>query len=188
MCGSTCFGRLSAHHQEHTTALRASGFTVGAWRLERCWSWSGRPQPTPLQPPCGGINSNTDVEFDTKLNFGLGKNPYDIQDGKCGPVRFGPSKSESFIQTEFLANSCNADSLCQRLPCDCSQRRPVERTFHACDSTRLLYWQWSRESSEQHYTQHGSSAQGRSTCSQHGWRHYTTVLYGRHFVLCVGVW
>jgi len=27
MCGSTCFGRLSAHHQERTTALRASGFT-----------------------------------------------------------------------------------------------------------------------------------------------------------------
>jgi hypothetical protein len=22
------------------TALRASGFTVGEWRLERCWSWS----------------------------------------------------------------------------------------------------------------------------------------------------
>jgi len=30
MCGSACFGRLSAHHQEHTTALGASGFTVGA--------------------------------------------------------------------------------------------------------------------------------------------------------------
>ena len=29
MCGSTCFGRLPAHHQEHTTALGASGFTVG---------------------------------------------------------------------------------------------------------------------------------------------------------------
>jgi hypothetical protein len=26
-----CFGRLHAHHQELTTALRASGFTVGAW-------------------------------------------------------------------------------------------------------------------------------------------------------------
>ena len=33
MCGSTCFGRLSAHHQERITALAASGFTVGAWRL-----------------------------------------------------------------------------------------------------------------------------------------------------------
>jgi hypothetical protein len=30
MCGSTCFGRLHAHHQELTTALTASGFTVGA--------------------------------------------------------------------------------------------------------------------------------------------------------------
>jgi hypothetical protein len=29
MCGSTCFGRLPAHHQEHTTAVRASGFTTG---------------------------------------------------------------------------------------------------------------------------------------------------------------
>jgi len=30
MCLSTCFGRLHAHHQELTTALKASGFTVGA--------------------------------------------------------------------------------------------------------------------------------------------------------------
>jgi len=51
MCGSTCFERLSAHHQERTTALEASGFTVGAWRLERFWSWSGRPRPTTLLPP-----------------------------------------------------------------------------------------------------------------------------------------
>jgi len=41
MCGSTCFGHLPAHHQELTTALGASGFTVGEKRLERCWSWSG---------------------------------------------------------------------------------------------------------------------------------------------------
>ena len=40
MCVSTCFGRLSAHHQERTTALGASGFTSEAWQLERCWSWS----------------------------------------------------------------------------------------------------------------------------------------------------
>jgi hypothetical protein len=32
MCGSTCFGRPYAHHQELTTALAASGFTVRAWR------------------------------------------------------------------------------------------------------------------------------------------------------------
>jgi len=31
MCGSTCFGRFLAHHQELTTALAASGFN-GAWR------------------------------------------------------------------------------------------------------------------------------------------------------------
>jgi len=40
MFGSTYFGRLSAHHQERTTALGAYGFTVGAWWLEHCWSWS----------------------------------------------------------------------------------------------------------------------------------------------------
>jgi hypothetical protein len=33
MCGSTCFGRRSAHHQESTTALGAFGFTVGMWQL-----------------------------------------------------------------------------------------------------------------------------------------------------------
>jgi hypothetical protein len=48
MCGSTCFGRLPAHHQKHTTALGASAFTVGEKRLERCWS-SVRPRPTTLQ-------------------------------------------------------------------------------------------------------------------------------------------
>jgi len=32
MRGSTCFGRFHTHHQELTTALAASGFTVGAWR------------------------------------------------------------------------------------------------------------------------------------------------------------
>ena len=30
LCRSTCFGRLHAYHQELTTALTASGFTVGA--------------------------------------------------------------------------------------------------------------------------------------------------------------
>jgi hypothetical protein len=28
MCRSTCFGHLHAHHQELTTALTASGFTL----------------------------------------------------------------------------------------------------------------------------------------------------------------
>jgi hypothetical protein len=42
MCGSTCFGRLPAHHQEHTAALGASGSTFGRKRPERCWSWSGQ--------------------------------------------------------------------------------------------------------------------------------------------------
>jgi len=30
MCGSACFGHPSAHRQERTAALGASGFTVGA--------------------------------------------------------------------------------------------------------------------------------------------------------------
>jgi len=42
LCRWTCFGGLHAHHQELTTALRASGFTVGAWWQQRCWLWSGR--------------------------------------------------------------------------------------------------------------------------------------------------
>jgi len=33
ICGSTCFGSFLANHQELTTALAASGFTVGTWRL-----------------------------------------------------------------------------------------------------------------------------------------------------------
>jgi hypothetical protein len=28
MCGSTCFGRLRAHNQEHTTVLGFPGFSV----------------------------------------------------------------------------------------------------------------------------------------------------------------
>jgi hypothetical protein len=32
MYRSACFGRLHTHHQELTTALTASGFTVGEWR------------------------------------------------------------------------------------------------------------------------------------------------------------
>jgi len=31
MCSSTCFWRLHAHHQDLTTAVTASGFTVAAW-------------------------------------------------------------------------------------------------------------------------------------------------------------
>jgi len=37
MCGSTCFGRLPAHHQEHTTALGASVLTVGALLVVVWW-------------------------------------------------------------------------------------------------------------------------------------------------------
>ena len=44
--GSTCFGRLSAHYQERTTALRASDFTVGEWQLERCCSCTTNNAPS----------------------------------------------------------------------------------------------------------------------------------------------
>jgi len=54
MCGSTCFGRLPAHYQGHTTALAhyqghttalgVSGFTVGREAAE------ARPRPKTLQP------------------------------------------------------------------------------------------------------------------------------------------
>jgi len=35
MCGSPCFGRLPVHHQEHTTALEASGLPLdrGGWSV-----------------------------------------------------------------------------------------------------------------------------------------------------------
>jgi hypothetical protein len=51
MCGLTFFGRLPAHHQERTAALGASGFIVGAWRLERWWSWSDRLRVSGVSPP-----------------------------------------------------------------------------------------------------------------------------------------
>jgi hypothetical protein len=44
ICDSTCFGLLPAHHQEHTTALGASSFTVGGKGLALFLflSWSGQ--------------------------------------------------------------------------------------------------------------------------------------------------
>jgi len=39
ICGSTCFGRHPAHHQEHATALGASGSTFGRKGLKRCFIW-----------------------------------------------------------------------------------------------------------------------------------------------------
>jgi len=50
MCGSECFGRLSAHHQEFTTALWSSGFTVGVL-LVVVWqtTTNNAPTTTPLR-------------------------------------------------------------------------------------------------------------------------------------------
>jgi hypothetical protein len=44
LCRSTCFGRLHAHHQELTTALTASGFTLerGGSTVVSC-GLAGRP-------------------------------------------------------------------------------------------------------------------------------------------------
>jgi len=52
MCGSTCFGHLHAHHQELTTVLAASGFTLedgGSSVVGR--GLPARPQPATLLPP-----------------------------------------------------------------------------------------------------------------------------------------
>ena len=55
MFRSTCFGRLHAHHQELTTALTASGFTLergGSSVVGRGLAgYPARPQPTTLLPP-----------------------------------------------------------------------------------------------------------------------------------------
>jgi hypothetical protein len=54
MCRSTCFGRLHAHHQERTTALTASGFTLersGSNVVGRGLAGPARPRLTTLLPP-----------------------------------------------------------------------------------------------------------------------------------------
>jgi len=50
MCGSTCFGRFLAHHQELTTALTASGFTLerGGSSVVGRGLAGARPRPTTL--------------------------------------------------------------------------------------------------------------------------------------------
>jgi hypothetical protein len=51
MCRSTCFGRLQAHHQELTTALTASRFTVERGGSSIVGRGLARPRPTTLLPP-----------------------------------------------------------------------------------------------------------------------------------------
>ena len=54
MFRSTCLGRLHAHHQELTTALTASGFTLergGSSVVSR----GGRPRLITLLPPCSKV-------------------------------------------------------------------------------------------------------------------------------------
>jgi hypothetical protein len=55
MCRSTCFGRLHAQHQEFTTALTASGFTLGCDGSSAVGCGlvgrPARPQPTALLTP-----------------------------------------------------------------------------------------------------------------------------------------
>ena len=55
MCGSTCCGRLHAHHQELTTAVAASGFTLergGSSAVGRGLAGRpARPRPTALLSP-----------------------------------------------------------------------------------------------------------------------------------------
>jgi len=54
MCHATCFGRLHAYHQELTTALTTSGFTLergGSSAVGRGLAGPARPRPTALLPP-----------------------------------------------------------------------------------------------------------------------------------------
>jgi len=55
MFRSTCFGRLYAHHQELTTALRASGFTLEHGGSSVVGRGLARPRPTTLLPPCSKV-------------------------------------------------------------------------------------------------------------------------------------
>jgi hypothetical protein len=68
MCGSTCFGRLPTHHQEHTTALGASGFTVGSgWSVVVVWPPT-RPRKTRagfIRPSGGRICTAHITELNT---------------------------------------------------------------------------------------------------------------------------
>ena len=53
MCRSTCFGRLHDYHQELTTALTASGFTLergGSSVVSRGLAGQARPRPKTLLP------------------------------------------------------------------------------------------------------------------------------------------
>jgi hypothetical protein len=120
--------------------------------------------------------------FDTKLNFGLQKN-------------LAIFRMESVVLQNqsvlYQLNSWQIAAMSTRFvrgfPVIAHSDVLLRERSMLVTETRLLYWQWSRQSREQYYTQHGSTAQGRSTCSQHQWRHYTTVLSGRHFVLCDSV-
>jgi len=51
MCGSTSFGSLHDHHQELTTALTASGFTLERGGSRVVGRGLARPRPTTLLPP-----------------------------------------------------------------------------------------------------------------------------------------
>jgi hypothetical protein len=51
MCPLTCFGRLHAHHQELTTALTVSGFTLERGGSSVVGRGLARPRPTTLPPP-----------------------------------------------------------------------------------------------------------------------------------------
>jgi len=64
MCRSTCFGHLHAHHQEPTTVLPTSGFTLERGGSSAVGRGLGRPRPTALLPPCSKVKPeavNADV-------------------------------------------------------------------------------------------------------------------------------
>jgi len=55
MFRSTCLGRLHAHHQELTTAVTASGFTLECGGSSVVGRGLARPRPTTLLPPCSKV-------------------------------------------------------------------------------------------------------------------------------------
>ena len=57
-----------------STAVTASGFTVGAWWYQCCWSWSGRParpRPTTLLPPRSNGKPEAATAVDKLLMMGM---------------------------------------------------------------------------------------------------------------------
>jgi hypothetical protein len=60
-------GILTPIIRSSTTVVAASGFTVGAWWYQWCWSWSGRPIGPTTSNSTATTNSSSGVLL--QLNF-----------------------------------------------------------------------------------------------------------------------